>query len=77
MKTVMDRCVKVPARTVVVHLGAFKSQLVATIVLYMYIYLFTGHVIYIYIYLLFFLLIWLHVFGIQFPLDHFMDPFPI
>ena len=34
-------------------------------------YLFTGHVIY------FLLLIWLYVLGIQFPLDLFMDPFPI
>ena len=32
--------------------------------------------IYIYMYL-FFLLVWLHVSGIQFPLDLFMDPLPI
>ena len=73
-KTISDRCVSVPARTVVVHLGAFKPQLVATIVLFIYIYIFIffyWHVIYI------LLLIWLHVFGIQFPLHHFMDPFPV
>ena len=45
-KTVIDRCVNVPARTLVVHLGEFKSQLVATIVLYIYIYLFIHLFIY-------------------------------
>ena len=44
----------------VVHLGAFKSQLVATIVPYIYIYL--G-------------LVWLCMYGIQFPTDPMKDQF--
>ena len=44
----------------VVHLGAYKSQLVATIVPYIYIYL--G-------------LVWLRMYGIQFPTDPMKDQF--
>ena len=50
-KTVIDRSVNVPARTLVVHLGAFKSQLVATIFLYIvYIFNTYEYLQYIYIY---------------------------
>ena len=74
-KTVIDRCVNVPARTLVVHLGEFKSQLVATIFLYIYIYIYLFIYLSIFIYwsfyVIFFLL--LHVFRVQFPLC--MDPF--
>ena len=44
----------------VVHLGAYKSQLVATIVPYLYIYI--G-------------LVWLCMYGIQFPTDPMKDQF--
>ena len=56
-----------------VHLGTFKSQLVATIVLYIYIYRYLYLLVMLYTFLF---LILLHVLGISFPLDHISDPFP-
>ena len=53
----------------VVHLGAFKSQLVATIVPHIY--------IYIYVYWTHFVLglVWFCMYGIQFPTDPLKDHF--
>ena len=61
MKTPPRDLCKRTCGTLVVHLGAFKSQLVTTIVPYIYIFILNLSCL-------------IARFGIQFPTDHYNDP---